>query len=516
MQQFKYSIIIAIAVVTFGACKKDSLTLYPEGQINGANFYKTETDFQEALVGAYVPLREAAAIAFYMEEMRSDNTEYDYNSKDRGGLGFEQLADFMDDKSNGVISTLWAADFKGIQRVNIILDRLPAIDTGVIAPASRKQITGEAKALRAHYYFELLRCFGKLPLYLHEVTDSKNAFVNRSSVDSVYDQIIADFTDALTLLAPPAKFPQTGRITKGMAATELGLVYLTRKAYDKATPLLQGVTAMGYDLLPNYADVFKLANKNSRESIFEIQYKAGTDGQSSFFIYRFLPYTKHTKAILGVDYNNTIGGWNVPTDVLISAYEPNDTRLEASIAVVKGKLDANTDFQPDSVVSILNPPTPGELSKKFIRKQFQLQGQGFSSINNTEDNWPAYRYSDVLLMLAECLNEQNQPAAALPYLNRVRTRAGLPPSTETGQAALRAVIAHERKVELAFENHRWFDLVRTGEAIPVMTAFGIAQKAKYAYLLPASYTVTSDRLIYAVPFRESQVNPGLGQNPGYQ
>jgi len=513
MKQIKYITIFAIAVMALGSCKKDYLTLYPEGQINGANFYKTATDFQEALVGAYVPLRDAAAIAFFMEEMRSDNTEYDYNSKDRGGLGFEQLADFMDDKSNGVISTLWAADFRGIQRVNIILDRLAQLDTAVISVAVRNQITGEAKALRAHYYFELVRCFGKLPLYLHEVTDSKNAFLNRSSVDSVYGQIITDFTDALALVPAPDKFPQTGRVTKGMVATEQGLVYLTRKAYDKAIPLFQSVTTMGYNLLPNYADVFKLANKNSKESIFEVQYKAGTDGQSSFFIYRFIPYTKHTKNILGVDYNNTIGGWNVPTDDLIGTYEANDTRLEASIAVVKGKLDANTDFQPDSVTSILNPATPGELSRKFIKKQFQPQG--YSINQNTEDNWPIYRYSDVLLMLAESLNEQGQPGAALPYLNQVRARAGLVASTETDQTALRAVIAHERRVELAFENHRWFDLVRTDQAIPVMTAFGIAQKAKYTYLLPASYNVTADRLIYAVPFRENQVNPGLGQNPGY-
>lgn len=513
MQQLKYMLMMAIAAVVFGSCKKDALTLYPEGQINGANFYKTETDFQEALVGAYVPLRDAAAVAFFMEEMRSDNTEYDYNSKDRGGLGYEQLADFMDDKSNGVISQLWTADFKGIQRVDIILDRIAAIDTATIPVASRHQIIGEAKALRAHYYFELVRCFGKLPLYLHEVTDSKTAFVSSSSVDSVYNQIVADFTDALALLPPPAKFPQTGRVTKGMAATELGLVYLTRKAYDKAIPLFQSLATMGYDLLPNYADVFKLANKNSRESIFEIQYKAGTDGQSSLFIYRFLPYTKHTKNILGVDYNNTLGGWNVPTDDLIGSYEAKDTRLDASIGIIKGKLDGNTDFQPDSVGSILSPATPGELSKKFVKKQFQPQG--YSIINNTEDNWPVYRYADVLLMLAECLNEQNQPAAALPFLNRVRSRAGLSASTETDQTALRAVIAHERRVELAFENHRWFDLVRTGQAIPVMTAFGMAQKAKYAYLLPASYTVTANKLIYAVPFRESQVNPGLGQNPGY-
>ena len=505
--------IIILIIFSTTSCNKDFLVLYPEGQINEGNFYLTTSDFQQAVVGAYVPLRDVSLYAFYMEEMRSDNTEYDYYSKDRGGAGYEQLADFLDVSSNGVLSSVWLAEYKGIQRTNIILDRIANINSTVISDVDKNQIIGEAKALRAHYYFELVRCFGGVPLYLHEVKGNESAFINRSSVDSVYTQIITDFSDALTLLAAPAKFPQTGRMTKGTVATELGLVYLTRKDYAKATPLLQSVTQMGYALLPNYADVFKLANKNSKESIFEVQFKAGTDGQSSPFIYNFMPTTTNTTNILGVNYKNTSGGFNVPTNDMVAAYEVGDKRLDASIAVAKGKYNSSVDFIPDSVVSVLHSSTPGSVSKMFIRKYFNAQA--YALVKNTDDNWPLYRYADVLLMLAESLNEEAKPAEALPFLNLVRNRAGLASATSTDQTALRSIIAHERRVELAFENHRWFDLVRTGQAISVMNAFGVQQKLKYAYLLPASYNVTQNRLIYAIPYRETQVNLGLKQNPDY-
>ncbi|HEV2483302.1 MAG TPA: RagB/SusD family nutrient uptake outer membrane protein [Puia sp.] len=509
--------ILAMVAVSIASCKKDFLTQYPQGSINVGNFYKTTNDFQEALTGAYGPLRDAANNGFYIEEMRSDNSYYTYNPKDRGSIAYEHIADFLDDVSDGVPGTTWIAGFNGINRCNMILDQLRTAGTAV-PDSIKNEITGETKALRAHYYFELVRLFGKLPLYLHATTDNSSAFIGRSSVDSVYSQIIADFNDAIGLLPLPAfgsGGTQSGHVTRGMAATELGVVYLTLRQWDKATPLFQSVTQMGYSLLTNYADVFTTAGKNSRESIFEVQYKAGTDGQSSPFIFRFIPATPHTLNILGVDYNTSnsnYGGWNVPTQDIINDYEAGDKRLDASIAVVKGHLDANADYQPDSVASILSPATPGEQSRNFIRKYFHPP---YNLQNNTDQDWYWYRYSDVLLMLAESLNEQGQSSAALPYLNLVRQRAGLAPSTETDQTALRAIIYHERRVELAFENHRWFDLVRTGQAGAVMNAYGVTQKQTYGYLLSSAYTVTDDRLIYAVPYRETQVNPGLGQNPGY-
>lgn len=499
------------------SCKKSFLDLYPEGSISEGNFFKSTADFQQAVTGAYVPLRDIATIAFFLDEQRSDNTHYDYNQKDRGGLGFEQLADFMDDAQNGVIGTRYLANFNGISRVNVVLDRIEKIAFSM-AEADKKQIIGEAKALRAHYYFDLVRYFGAVPLHLHEVKDSKGAFLARTGVDSIYAQIISDFTDALALLAPPAKFPASGRMNKGTVATELALVYMTRKEFDKAVPLLQSVTTMGYDLFTNYRDIFNPANKASagnKEAIFEVQYKSGTDGQSSNFIYRFIPVMPNTNNMLGIVFNNVNGGWNVPTDDLLGNYDPNDKRLNASIGIVEGKLNTSTDFVPDSVITNMAGYTPpaGSIAKRFVKKYFyppySLPGY------NTSQNWPVYRLGGVLLLLAEALNETNRSGDALPHLNRVRFRAGLPDITTTDKAQLKTIIDKEKRLELAFENHRWMDLVRTEQAVSVMTAHGIIMKATYSYLLPGSYNVTKDRLIYAIPFRERQLNNKLTQNPGY-
>lgn len=512
MKNLQRYILLGAAALTFASCKKSFLELYPESNLNAGIFFASTQDFEQALTGAYAPLRDVANIAFYTDEMRSDNTEYDYNQKDRGGAGYEQLADFLDDANNGVTSTRWQADYNGISRTNVILDRLTAI-TFTMSDTDKNQITGEAKALRAHYYFDLVRHYGGVPLYLHEVKDKGSAYLPRASEDSVYLQITADLTDAISLLAPPS-FPQTGHITKGMAETELALVKMTRKDFAAAVPLLKDVTGMGYQLLDNYASVFDPDNKNNRESIFEIQYLAGNQGQQSTFIYYFIPVTPDTKNILGITYNNSHGGWNIPTPDLISAYEPGDKRLDATIGVVEGHYNANTDFIPDSVVSIVGftQAPAGETAKLFAKKYLHPP---YGQVFNTNDNWPVYRYADALLMLAESLNETGASQEALPYLNQVRQRAGLAPVTVTAQGALRDTIAHERRIELALENHRWLDLVRTGKAVSVMTAFGVHQKAVHGYLLPTSYNVTQDRLIFPIPFREIQVNPELTQNPGY-
>ncbi|MBS1664101.1 MAG: RagB/SusD family nutrient uptake outer membrane protein [Bacteroidetes bacterium] len=515
MTRTTYTLILAGVVLAGSACKKSFVTRYPEGQVNEGNFFKTTADFEEALTGVYGPLRDAANVAFYMEEMRSDNTHYDYNAKDRGGATSEQLADFLDNSANPTIENLWKADYMGIQRADVLLDKMEAPPSDM-ADSVKNRITGEAKALRAHYYFELVRLYGQVPLYLHAVTGPADALVNRSPVDAVYAQIQADLNDAVGKLPPPS-FPQAGGVTKGMAATELGLVYLTLHQYDKAIPLFQSVTQMGYSLLPNYADVFDPGKKITNESIFEVQYKSGTDNQQSQFIYDFIPVTPNTTNILGQNFNNTAGGWNTPTDDIISVYEKGDKRLDISVGVVKGKLDNNSDFQPDGVISILSADSVSdgiELYKRFVKKQFHLPLKSAVAFN-TDDDWPVYRYSDLLLMLAEALNENGQTGAALPYLNQVRLRAGLAASAAADQGTMRDAIAHERRVELAFENKRWFDLLRTGKAIEVMTAYGVKQKQRFSYLLPQSYNVTENKLIYAIPSREVQLNPALGQNPGY-
>ena len=271
---------------------------------------------------------------------------------------------------------------------------------------------------------------------------------------------------------------------------------------------------MGYQLLPDYASVFALGNKNSRESIFEIQYQQGNQGQNSDFVYPFLPLASDVKILTGIaSQNRQGGGFNTPTFEMIGTYETGDKRLEASIAVAEGT-GVIGDMFIESVKSPIGYKVPaGKRAYPFIKKYLHPH----SLEQNTDDNFPIYRYSDALLSMAEALNEQNKSSEALTYLNPVRVRAGLAATTTVSQAALREVILHERRVEFAFENKRWLDLVRTGNAIEVMTKNGAYIRAFHAgaaYIPSNSYVVTQQKLLFPIPNREVVIGK-LTQNPGY-
>src|SRR5690606_6817287 len=302
---------------------------------------------------------------------------------------------------------------------------------------------------------------------------------------TVPQAIEADLQDAIRQL-PVVSFPQSGRVTKGAAQTLLGDVYITQGKFAQAEPVLKEVTQMDYGLMADYADAFDINSKNSKESIFEIQYQEGNQGQQSDFLYPFLPLSSDVSLITGItSQNRNAGGWNVPTEDLLSAYEPNDQRLEASVAIAEG-----TGPVGAMVIEEVKGPrgysTPsGKRSYAFIKKYLHPH----SIQNNTDNNFPVYRYSDVLLLLAESLNEQGKSNEALEYLNPVRERAGLHPVELVDQNQLREIILHERRIEFAFENKRWLDLVRTGKAVEVMSKHGEELKAEFQHLNTLSYRV---------------------------
>jgi len=509
----KYLLYITVFSFLLSACAKSYLELNPESQPNANDFYKTEAQFRQAVNASYQPLRGLVAESGYlMGEMRSDNTHYDYYSKDRGLhiIRRENIANFLDDAQNQWTNQYYFDAYTGIARANTVIGRLENAD---IPADAKAQLMGEAKFLRAYYYFNLVRYYGEVPLYLKEVVKQEDAFLPRSPVEEVYKTIIADATDAVSKLKPVV-FPQSGMATLGTAKTLLAEVYMVRKKYAEAAALLTDVTKMGYILLPEYADVFDPAKKTSQESVLEVQFKAGDQGQQSRFIYWFMPKTTNTELITGIKANSLLtGGWNVPTADLLNTYEVNDKRKDASVIVAEGVYDGDGEFAVQALKSIVNYQTPaGKVAKPFCRKYLHKHDKEL----NTDDNFPIYRYADVLLLLAECLNETNKGGEALPYLNQVRKRAGLGNITTTAQGPLRDIIAKERRVELAFENHRWNDLVRTGKAIEVMTAFGIKQKQLYSYLPANSYQVNNNRLLYPIPYSERQLNAQLTQNPGYE
>ena len=319
-----------------------------------------------------------------------------------------------------------------------------------------------------------------------EVQLHGRAFHRRGQVaGQVHD---ADAGQAVSLL--PSKADQEpGRATKGAANTLLGNVYIVQKRWAEAEQVLKEVT--GYELMTRYADVFELANKNGPESIFEIQFKDGNEGLHSSFFYTFLvqPITaEETTAITGIpEVARTIEGYNIPTPDIMEAYEPGDVRKDVSVGFV----------------------TAHAISYTYIKKYCHALTQS----GKTGDNWPVYRYAEVLLFIAEALNEQGKTEEALVYLNRVRSRALLPVSSASTQSDVREAIIKERRVELAFENKRWLDLVRTGSAEQVMKSYGERVKANpSAYYFPEGFSVattafTHIRILFPLPASEAALSP---------
>ncbi|RNL55833.1 RagB/SusD family nutrient uptake outer membrane protein [Pedobacter jejuensis] len=488
-------LMIALTLIVCSGCKKSFLELEPKTRVTANLSYISEDDYRQAVTGIYASLRGLYNDAYVMGEMRSDNANYVFNSTISGGqfISKYEIASFIDVPNNFNTKNKFVFCYQGISRANAVLRR---IDASTINATLKSNLKGQAEFLRAFYYFELVQYYGDVPLYLTDLSEVNNVAetkLPRSPKADVYKQILADATDAANLLpnTPVVK----GQVAKGAAKMLLGYVYMTLKQYADAERVLKEVTTLGYSLLPDYASIFLPTNKNNAESIFEIQYLQGNFGLQNGIVYQLLPATSQTVNLTGIVGNNqTTGGWNVPSADLIAAYEANDKRKAVSIATSYIDGSGNT------------------VQQLYVKKYLNLPHFQY---NNTNDDWPVYRYADALLLLAESLNEQGKNAEAITYLDQVRTRAGITTYALSGQTDLRAAIAKERRVELAFENHRWLDLVRTGQAITVMNAYGAKLKPTRPDISPLAFNVTANRLIFPIPQDELNLNNLLTQNPGY-
>lgn len=484
------------------SCKDSFLEKLPTDSLATDVFFNSQSDFEQGVAAIYASLPNVYEDAYIMGEMRSDNTHFIYDPADRGGNPLEDYADFLDTPYGSPARNKYVFNYQVINRANQVLSRIEKVTFDQLV---KDNLKGQALFLRAFAYFDLVKFFGGVPLYLEPVSTYDGAFMSRLTSDEVYTQIITDVMNAINIL-PVRSSNSLGRVSKGAAQMLLGDVYMNQKKYSDAESILKQIS--GYKLLANYKDNFSITNKNNEESIFEIQYKQGaTDGFSNQFYYRFLPKLSNTAVVTGVDgrFNGGRTGLNTATTDLITCYDAGDTRLAASIGFVDVKYNYNGGY------TVVNFP----YCKKYEAPHTTAYDVG--------TDWPVYRYSEVLLFLAEIANESNKPADALTYLNQVRKRAGLANATANDQATLRDLIAKERRVEFAFENKRWIDLVRTGKAISVMSAYGTRIKANpgaYYYPtgnrpMPASYNVTNDKLIFPIPQSEIDINKNLKQNTGY-
>lgn len=496
----KYIIVLLAATMGLSSCD-DFLTVIPETSLSSATFFKTETDFVQAVNASYVPLRSIVNDrAWKLGELHSDNTYYGRNELFGAVDPQEDLADFSVPQANGVTANdnvlqQWRQDYLIISRTNQIL---ALIDDVEFDQTSKDNIKGQALFLRAYAYFELVRYFGAVPLHLTPVATRQEAALPLSEESEVYEQIIQDLEMALALL-PLKSVQQGGRATSGAARTLLGNVYINLERWADAETVLKPVVTSGeYSLMPNYEMAFSdnATNKNNIESVFEVQFIEGAAGLNGNFFYQFLP-----RPLLAVELEPLTGtsnpqpidgeGNNIPTPDIIAAYEDGDLRKEASIGYV-----------------FLSNSARDEKTYPYIKKYAKEHSQH----NNTGTNWPVYRYSEVLLFMAEALDEQGKSGEALGYLNQVRNRAGL---ADASSANLRETIFKERRVELAFENKRWFDIQRTNRIEEIIIPYGqriVANPLDYYYPptatgKPRPNVFTNLNKYYAYPAAESALTP---------
>lgn len=495
MKVQKY-LILLFALFMLESCHY-MLDVEPHTFSSGINYYETEEQVLRAVNGAYGSLQElyTADNFFPMTEMVADNTNYQFDATDRGAQQREEIDEFLITATNNFVEDTWSMLYRNIQQTNVIIGRIEPITFADEAVKARYK--GEAQFLRALQYFDLVRLFGAVPLVVDEIENPEGSFSEgRAPVEQVYEQILTDVNAAIASLPESYTGPDVGRATKGAALTLLGEVQMTLHHFDEAVAAFEQVLELGYNLLPEYADNFDPAFKNNAESVFAIQFDAGLPTEFSDFIFSFGP---RTAKVALVGFPGTLDGSNIPTPSIYHAYEEGDTRRDASIAMFSDP--SNADFEEAEAFG-------GDMP--FIGKYYHPP---YAEDGRANENWPVYRYSHVLLMLAEALNETGA-GDPYPYINAVRERAGLAPLQGLDQGAFRDAVAHEERVELAFENHRWFQLLRTGKAVEVMTEHGVEERARLSRLSDASYRIDPHKLLFPIPEREVRLN-GFEQNPGW-
>ena len=467
----------------------------PWDSVDTTDGFQTAADAEAAVNACYQPLQWAK-----LYNMRIWTLDIIANESEVGagggtdGLETVEMANFIATSDNFAALDLWRGPSPGILRCNFVLANVPdmKIDNDL-----KNRMLGEAHFLRAHYYFILVRLFGGVPMPTEPLTSESNLKMPRASVDEVYDLIISDLQQAEALLPQRNAYStkDIGRASKEAAMVEMARVHLTyTHNYSEVERLCKAITAMGYQLAADYADNFNPAKQNGVESIFEVQYYGKTN-------HDFWSNENQASWISTFQGPRNSGmaagcyGWNQPTQEFVSQYEPGDLRKDKTVFYTGcPTFDGYTYSGSWS--------TTGYNVRKFLLTKTQSP-----DYNTSNQNWVVSRYADVLLMEAEALNEQGRTQEAEEPLYQVRKRAGLTNRADVEgltQEQMRDKIIHERRIELAFEGHRWFDMIRYPNNYALNFLHSIGKTA-----------ATTKHLLFPIPMQEREANELLTQNPGY-
>jgi len=510
---------ISILLATLAGCKKD-LTLTDPDHATAASFWKTATDAQQGVAAIYSTYHRVglARNLYFFTMIHSDEG---YSTSPNSDIVNVYDVFNITDYNDWQITTVYQDDYIGINRCNQVLDNVPAIQMDANL---KTQLLGEAKFMRAFFYFNLATTFGNVAIQLHEPKPGE--YPPTKSQDSVFAQAEQDLTDAAAALPNSYDASNLGRATKGAAYALLGKCYMQQRKWQQAQAAFEWlVTGNGkslYSLVPNYRSNFIETSENNTESVFEWQNQVNpndthdddtqpgtsdnlnygtsippffapspvgfTDGQARrWVVWEFLK-------------EQTADGHRDPRLPATFLYDSTDERGPA-FTLAYGK--------PWNQLGLADPSIPhSNVNEVCFRKQLDdslMNGEVFHSGNN----YRYIRYADVLLLYAEALNEQGQTSLAYPYVDQVRTRAGLKPLSAAfpglSQADFRTQLKHERITELTGEGHRWEDLARWGDLSTDLAT----RDAGFAF-----FKKGRDEF-FPIPQFDLDVNPNLKQNPGY-
>lgn len=493
---------ILLGLFVFGACEENFLEVSDPNRMTSDQFWQTEDDAKKAIVTAYSKLQMnmwwgewgPSEMLICYQNLKSDEI------KQLITWGYlYRTYQFEPRISDTPIRATWSDFYQAIYHANLVLENVPDMS---ISQEAKDKVMGEALFIRGYAHFFLLNNFGNIVLRTEVPRSNADYYKGQSSKEEVYEQIEEDLASAADMLPQNWDDANRGRATKGAATGMLGKVYMYQSEWTNAITQFRAVTSMGYSLVDDYESMFNGTNKNSSEALFEIQFSADNSGGQVEY------WGSNTVVNAHQDF------FYRPSDYLHNLFM-NDLRADGSKS--KRALGSIIFNDPQSDIYYFEGRTyeeylasierPDLLDKSIFKKYAQWEASW-----NIEDyfsgaNVPVLRYADILLMLAEALNENGQTGEAIDLVNQVRARAEAVPVSGLDQDALRQHIRHvERPLEFSIEGNRFFDLVRWGEAKQVLTDHG------HEY---ADQFETGVDEILPIPSWEMDSNPNVIQNPGY-
>ena len=472
--------LIAVCLVLIAGCSKSFLDVAPIGQQTSATFFANAADATAAVTSCYGHLNEWRVAGFAhlaVTSITSDDAEKGSVPGDAGFLN--DFDNFTFTATQFEIDDYWTGQYAGVNLCNQSIDNIPGISMDASLQA---RLIGEAKFIRAYHYFNLVRAFGGVPKVDHVPVTADELNPVRASAADIYALIESDLNAAIAIL--PVSYPATeiGRATKGAAMGMLAKVKMYEKKWAEVLALTDQVIALPYALMSDYYKMFRVAYENNSESLFE--------AQANTFANDCGTYCQYSE----VQWVRPVGwGFNVPTSDLVNAYEPGDQRKAATI-IFSGETTQDGDVIP------LNSPNP-RYNKKIYVPSSVPNACGYAY--GRDQNRRILRLGEIYLIRAEAANELNDTVKAKASLNIIRNRAGLPSVNALNQANLRTKIWNERRIELAMEEDRFFDLVRQGRAGQVLRAQG-------------KQFVDGKNELFPIPDRQITLSGNkLTQNPNY-